>query len=103
MSQVCRLPANEFPLEHNFALKVHNHSFSIALFHVCKHIRHEGIALLTSLSIFEFYTSIYAFVFAFEYQSSLEAMPTSLETANVTSKHCYNQHLGPISGNILLE
>ena len=37
-------------------------------------------------SIFKFNTSISATVFASEYQASLEAMSTSLEAADITSK-----------------
>ena len=87
MSQVCRLPANEIPSgTHNFELKAQNHSFIIALFCVCKHICHESIGLQMNFSIFKFNTSISATVFASEYQSSLEAMSTSLEAADITSK-----------------
>ena len=56
-----------------------------ALFYVCKHMHHEGIVLPTSLLNFEFYTSNYASVFAFEYLSNLGTMPTSLTSqVNIT-------------------
>ena len=91
MSQVCRLPANEIPSgTHNFELKAQNHSFIIALFCVCKHIRHKSIGLQTNFLIQ--YKHL-GFCFC---QSSLEAMSTSLEAADITSKNHYNQHLGPI-------